>query len=161
MKDADYFAGFTLIEVLVALVVVSVGVLSLGGFSISMMGNGQVARERLTAVHLAEQVMEVWQHNASNFAPSIDAVCASSDGSAVLGTPITVTCTPASGVSIAYVIVISQSPARGPKPTDLNTFQDFTQQAYNTSPQVKLITVSWTNKGKAHQIYLTHLSKVK
>ena len=153
--------GFTLIEVMVALVIVSVAVLALGGFSMSIVNNGQISRERLSAVHLGEQVMEVWQHSAYNFVPAISAACVSSEGTAVLTATVSISCTPASGSTIPFTIQISQLPANGPLPTNLNTQQAFSQQGYTTTPQVKLVSVAWTRKGTTHQIYLTHLSKVQ
>ena len=151
--------GFTLIEVLVALVIVSVAVLSLGSFTISTMSTGQVSRERLSAVHLAEQVLEFWQHDANDNAPVIGVGCALSTGAPNM--PISVTCTPTTGIGISYTIQATQVQVSGPMPASLSSFQNFTKQGYNNTPQTKLVTVSWSNKGKSHSIYLTHLSMVK
>ncbi len=151
--------GFTLIEVLVALVIVSVAVLSLGSFTISTMSTGQVSRERLSAVHLAEQVMEFWQHDANDNAPVIGAGCVLSTGTP--GMPISVACTPTTGIGISYTIQAAEVQVSGPMPASLSSFQSFTKQGYNNTPQTKLVTVTWSNKGKSHSIYLTHLSMVK
>jgi len=154
-------AGFTLIEVMVALLIVSVALLAIGSFTVSIMGSGQISRERLAAVHLAEQVMEVWQHSALDFVPAIDNACVANEGSAVLTSTQTKVCTPASGVMLPFSIQMSQTMATAPLPSNLTAFQTLTQQGYSTTPQVKLVLVSWTAKGKSHQVYLTHLSKVK
>jgi len=155
-------AGFTLIEVLVALVIVSVAVLSLGSFTISTVGSGQVSRERITAVHLAEQVLEFWQHDANDYAPVIAANCnlTSKNGGAP-NYPLSVTCTPTTGIGIAYTIQASQVQVSGPLAGNLGAFLNFTGQGVYNTPQTKLVTVSWANKGKPHTIYLTHLSELK
>jgi len=155
-------AGFTLIEILVTLVIVSVAVLALGNFTISMVGSGQVSRERLAAVHIAEQVLEYWQHDNNDYAPVVSAAdCSLSAAASVPAYPVSVTCTPASGGSSAFTIVNDQVQATGPLASNLSVFQNFTKQAYNNTPQTKVVTVSWSHRGKTHSIYLTHLSQVK
>jgi len=155
-------AGFTLIEILVTLVIVSVAVLSLGSFTVSMVSSGNVSRERLAAVHVAEQVLEYWQHDNSDFAPTISSTdCSMSTATSLPPYPVSVTCRPASGVSVSYTIVSDQIQASGPLPSNLSAFQSFTKQGYNNTPQTKVVTVSWSHQGKGHSIYLTHLSQVK
>jgi len=156
--------GFTLIEILVALVIVSVAVLSLGGFTLSMMGSSQVSRERLTAVHLAEQVLEYWQHNTGDYAPVINADCALTEATSLQNYPVT--CTPVAGVSIAYTIQAAKAPVTGPLPASSTSFAAFNDPGLNSvytnnPPKVKAVTVSWSNHGKVHSVYLTHLSKVQ
>jgi len=161
MRYQSPMAGFTLIEVLVALVIVSVAVLSLGNFTIATVSSGQVSRERLTAVHLAEQVLESWQHDSSDYAPVIAANCALSAATGAPTYPLNVTCTPTSGIGIAYAVQANQLQLTGPLAASLSSFGNFTKQGYNNTPQTKLVTVTWSNKGKLHSIYLTHLSVVK
>jgi len=161
MKDRSSMAGFTLIEVLIALVIVSVAVLSLGNFTILTMGSGQVSRERITAVHLAEQVLEFWQNDANDYAPAIASDCVSSTVGAAPSYPLSVDCTPTSGIGISYTVQVSQVQVTGPLSNDLAAFQNFTKQGYNNTPQTKLVTVTWLNKNKSYSIYLTHLSMVK
>ncbi len=151
--------GFTLIEVLVALVIVSVAVLSLGSFTISTVSTGQVSRERLSAVHLAEQVLEFWQHDTNDNAPVIGAGCALTTGTPTM--PLSVACTPTTGIGISYTVQAAEVQVSGPLPASLSSFQNFTKQGFNNTPQTKLVTVTWSNKGKSHSIYLTHLSMVK
>jgi len=162
MKALRPQAGFTLIEILVTLVIVSVAVLSLGNFTISMVGSGQVSRERLTAVHLAEQVLEYWQHDSNDYAPVIaTADCSLSASTAAPTYPVSVTCTASTGIGSAYTIVSNQTQATGPLPANLTTFQPLTKQGYTNTPQTKVVTVSWAHKSKTHSIYLTHMSQVK
>jgi prepilin-type N-terminal cleavage/methylation domain-containing protein len=155
-------SGFTLIEVLVTLVIVAVAVLSLGSFTISTVKSGQTSHARLAAVHLAEQVLEFWQHDANDFAPVIaTADCTLSAANAQPQYPVTVTCTPASGGSAAFTVVTDQAPATGPLPGNLNAFQNFTKQGYANTPQTKVVTVSWSSQGKTRSVFLTHMSAVK
>jgi len=154
--------GFTLIEILVTLVIVSVAVLSLGHFTVSMLGIGQTSRERLAAVHMAEQVLEFWQHDANDYAPTISTTdCSLSASASAPAYNVSVTCTPASGPSSSFTVVNNQVQATGPIVSDLSAFQNFTKQGYNNTPQTKVVTVSWTYRGKVHSVHLTHLSEVK
>lgn len=157
MKYRTGVAGFTIIEVLVALVIVSVAVLSLGSFTVSTMSTGQVSRERLSAVHLAEQILEYWQHDAQDFAPSISSSCALTPGTTALP-GANVVCSPPG--SIAYTIALSRSQLTGPLP-GFSTFQNFTQYGYSYAPYTKLVTVTWSHSGRSRSIYLTHVSMVK
>jgi prepilin-type N-terminal cleavage/methylation domain-containing protein len=127
-------AGFTLIEILIALVIVSVAILSLGGFAISIIDNGEMSRERLSAVHLAEQVLEFWQRDTNDYLPIIASDCALTTASSAPSYPVTVTCTPTSGVSIAYTVVASKTQASGPLPSNLSAFQSFTASGLTVTP---------------------------
>lgn len=154
--------GFTLIEVLIALVIVSVAALALGSFGITTLGSGQVSRERLTAVHLAEQILEHWQNDTNDRAPTIDASCVQSDAMATPAYPVTTVCTPTTGVGISYTIVVDQSVATGPLASDLNNMQAFsTPGGYSNSPNTKIVTVSWSNRGQTRSVFLTHMSTVQ
>jgi len=152
--------GFTLIEILVTLVIVSVVVLSLGGFTLSMVGSGQVSRERLVAVHLAEQVLEYWQHDTHDNVPTITTSgCSLMAATATPTYPVTVTCTSSSGGT--FTIKSTEAQATGPLPANLLIFKPFTKQGYTNTPYTKLVTITWSHQGKPHSVYLTHLSEVK
>lgn len=56
--------GFTLIETLVALLIISISLLALGAFTIAVLSSDNVAVQRSIAVHLAEKKLEQW--NAAN-----------------------------------------------------------------------------------------------
>ncbi len=162
MSSNKPMSGFTLVEILVALVIISVAVLSIGSFSISIVGSDQVSRERATAVSLAEQILEYWQHDANDYAPLIaTADCNLTTSTTAPAYPVKVTCTPTSGMRIPYTIITDQQQAAGPLPASLSSFKNFTKQGYNITPKTKAVTVSWTNRGKAHIVYLTNLSKVQ
>jgi len=173
-------SGFTLIEIMVALVIVSVGVLALGSFGISSMSSGQVSRDRLTAVHLAEQVIEEWQ--STDILPVLDTnycqtasawVASTANTVAPCPTTDTVTtstanCTPLSGEKITYSITTSESRVCGPQAAGgaafgfYNTASVMGSTISNvTNPRTKVVTVNWTQKGVARSVYLTHLSRVE
>lgn len=161
MSSKHPVAGFTLIEILVTLMIVSVAVLSLGNFTIAMVGSGQVSQERLAAVHLAEQVLEYWQHDTNDYAPTISATdCSMSKTSSTPTYPVSITCTPSVGISTHFTIKNNQVQATGPLPGNLSTFQNFTKQVYKNTPQTKVVMVSWTHRGQTHSIYLTHLTEL-
>jgi prepilin-type N-terminal cleavage/methylation domain-containing protein len=154
-------SGFTLIEILITLVIVSVALLSLGSFAISIIDSGQQSRERLSAVHLAEQVLEFWQHDSNDFVPSIASDCVLTTGSSIPSPSITATCTPTTGVSMAHTVVASNTQASGPLPSNLSAFQSFTSAGLTLTPMTKVVTVSWSHKGTARSVYLTHLTAVQ
>lgn len=154
-------AGFTLVEILIALVISSVVILSLGAFGISIMDSGQLSRERLSAVHLAEQVIEFWQRDANDYLPNIASDCALTTASSAPSYPATATCTPATGVSTAYTVVASQTQATGPLASNLAAFQNFTSSGFTVTPVTKVVTVTWSHKGTSRTVFLTHLSAVK
>ncbi len=155
-------AGFTLIEILIALVIVSVAILSLGSFAVSIIDSGQQSRERLSAVHLAEQVLEFWQRDTNDYVPTLATDCALTAATSAPSYPVSVTCTPATGVAISYTVVASNTQASGPLPSDLNSFQSFTSAGLTLTPMTKVVTVSWLHKGgTTHSVYLTHLTVVQ
>jgi len=151
--------GFTLIEIMVVLLVTSIALLSLGAFSLSVMDSGTQSRERLTAVHLAEQVIEEWQHNANDYFPDIAEDCSMNPGGAVLTAATTITCTPASGTQNLFSISADVADANAPLPSDLSNYQAMTAMSFSNTPKVKLVTVSWPHKGNTKSIYLTHLTR--
>lgn len=158
--------GFTLIEVLVVLLLTSVALLALGAFSVSVIDTGTQSRERLTAVHLAEEVIEVWQHNPNDYYPSIASDCTISDGTSALSAGSSVTphptCTPATGPNVQFTFVISAAAVTAPKADNSGTiaFTALTATAaHPNTPVVKLVKVDWTHKGQAKSIYLTHLTR--
>lgn len=163
-NHASFSRGFTLVEVLVTLVIVSVAVLSLGGFSLNIIGSGQVDRERLTAVHLAEQAIEYWQHDANDYAPKISSACVLSKG--VAGTIFSANCTPTSGVSISYTINMDKLTATAPLPTKPNgngtnkglfAVRNMIGSAA-AKPMIKAVMVTWSHKGKSRSVYLTSMA---
>lgn len=158
MSGGDRMRGFTLIEILIALVIVSVGVLALGGFGVTSLSSSQLANERLTAVHLAEQVLEQWQNDASDNPPGLNSSCQSTGGTVTA--PATQTCAPVAGVGITYSIAVSKAAASGPQPSGGGsvTFANFVGINGSAAPVTKVVSVAWSNHGTSHSVYLTHIS---
>ncbi len=154
-------AGFTLIEVLITMVISAVIILSLGGFALSIIDNGQVSRERLSAVHLAEQIIEFWQRDTNDRLPTIASDCILTPAASAPSYPVNATCTPGTGVPIAYAVMANETPASGPLPSNLSAFQAFGSPGLTVTPMTKVVTVSWAHKGTTRSIFLTHLSAVK
>ncbi|MFQ5345120.1 MAG: prepilin-type N-terminal cleavage/methylation domain-containing protein [Mariprofundus sp.] len=165
MKRNHPAAGFTLVEILVTLVIVSVAALAIGSFTVAIQGGDQVSRERGTAVSLAEQLLEFWQQDPNDHAPRISTDCSLVPSAATPSYPIKVTCTPATGMKIPYDIEINYSPAIGPLSKDLNNFKTFDAKkrgsVTNVTAHIQFVKISWSNQGKSHFIYLTNLSKVQ
>jgi len=166
VKKAPFASGFTLIEILVSLTIISVAVLSLGGFSLAVVGNGQVDRERLTAVHLAEQVLEFWQNDANDYAPFVSSTCTLTTVLTVPAYPLATVCVPTSGVAASFTVTIATQIATAPLPTNPNANSSnagaFAVRAMvggvASSPIIKVATVSWSNKGKTRSVSLTGLA---
>lgn len=163
--------GFTLIEIMVTLVIISVGLLALGLFTVVTIDQGEVSRERLSAVHLAERVIEGWQHDVNDQPQPV--VC-TGGGGPVTVTPVvgtSVNCTPVSGVAISYTIKLTTSQATAPLPPGAPgnpgpsiAFGPLTWQGTATPTNkvyVKVVKVTWKHKGKQHSVFLTHITGVK
>jgi len=154
--------GFTMIEVLIAMLMTTVALMALGSFSLAMMDSGSVSRERLTAVHLAEQVIEAWQIDASDFRPVLSATCALSTGSSTTS-PTSQSCKPGSQTS--YTVSMTTTQAQAPLPTKPNNngSNDGSFSIRNMigtpTPYVKAVTVTWTHKNDTHSVYLTSLTR--
>ncbi len=149
-------AGFSLIEIMVALSVVTVGVLAIGKFSLSTLAGGQVSRERLTAVHLAEQIIEEWQK--SDQLPALSGYCSNAGAAWNPQSPqpqSMASCTPNFGTKVPFTITVIESALKGPPPTG-GTFMTYKGSSKN--PMTRYVGVNWTHHG-AHQVYLTHVSR--
>lgn len=151
--------GFTLIEVMVTLLLVSIMLLALGAFSLSIMNNNIVSNERLAAVHLAEQAIETWQRDSNDSFPNIASDCSMTTATSAPGYPVQDTCTPATGIQISFTITASVASVKAPLATGsgLQTLSATTD--HPNTPKVKLVTVAWTHNGKSKSIYLTHLTQ--
>ena len=173
--------GFTLMEILIVLLMTAVALMALGTFSIAMMDTGTQSRERLMAVHLAEQVVEQWQVDKVNDYPPIvrnntgTGVCEVVTGTSMPAFPYTRTCK--SSAQTQYTVTMRRTQARAPLPAKPNnvdyfytatkaahcqnggSFPDMCDMAGTPTPYVKVVEVSWTHKGRSHMIYLTHLTR--
>lgn len=168
-------AGFTLVEIMVAMMMAAIGLLALGKFSLAIMDSESASIERLTAVHLAEQVIEEWQNQSKDYPPTIATVkgdCKVTQGVSALlpGSPTTSTCTSISGVVFTITITVASVQAPLPDGAGGIAFADLASTAtYTNTPLVKLVTVTWDHKNKCKNkpllpcklksIYLTHLTR--
>lgn len=172
--------GFTLVETMVTLVILSVGMLALGTFYVSVMDSQHIAQERLMAVHLAEQVIEDWQKDSNDRLPNISGTCVLSTRASTPTYPVTVTCTP-SALPVAYTIWSNTTQARAPLPTNPNNggvplaapnnrgafaIDPLVALSINgattVTPMLKVVKVTWSHKGVTQTpIVLTHISRLQ
>jgi len=173
-----YAHGFTLIEILVTLLIVSVGMLALGSFFGSSIRIEGMAQERIAAVHMAEQLIEDWQK--TNTPPTPDCTVAGvAAGALVLGTTLT-NCKANNGVPVAFSLLLTQKVATAPLPTSHPSYAAgtavpgqpnvkvgtmlqgvFNGQVLNGSApvEVRTVSVSWQHGGKPYNVYLTHITR--
>jgi len=175
--------GFTLVEVLVALVVISVGMLALGAFYTSMIKQESIAQERIEAVHMAEQLIEDWERTNKPPTPN----CTVPNGTVkplIVGTQLQgCTVDIGKGVPVSFDILINEQPAKAPLPvshpnnpntitpvinssgvdvyTMLQKTDVYGNVIQNSPPvMVRSVTVSWTHgTKKPHSVLLTHITR--
>ncbi|MBL1353690.1 MAG: type II secretion system protein [Zetaproteobacteria bacterium] len=172
--------GFTLIEILVTLVIVSVGMLALGTFFASSIRTEGIAQERIAAVHMAEQLIESWQN--TNTPPTPDcSVAGVQAGILVVGTTLA-NCRANNGVPVVFSLLLSQTAATAPLPSSHPSYAagvviaglpttvkvgtmlqglDIYGTVINGSlaVDVRTASVSWQHSGKSYNVYLTHITR--
>ena len=148
----DGEAGFTLIESMIALVVISVGLFAIGSFTISALSADALARERIMANHVASLLLEEWAQTGDVASFGITAPSAPSTASGVNSTSASYT---PGQLSVQYTITVSTSRMLAPLPdgsggvtTDMLTG--------TPTPIEKKVVVAWTHKGRTYSTYLTH-----
>ncbi len=169
MQTSGMNKGFSLIEVMVTMLLVTVGMLALGSFYLAAIQSEGRAQERVAAVHFAEQILEDWQVN--NAAPTPDCkVAGSAAGALAIGTATT-SCIPNSGLPIPFDILINESDAKAPIPNGHLLHSPgvgapemgkmLTNPAVVGSAKVKIrsVKVSWTVGSTTRDIVLTHVTK--
>ena len=168
-------------EILIVLLMTAVALMALGSFSIAMMDTGTQSRERLMAVHLAEQVVEQWQvDNVNDYPPIVQnnagsGTCEVLAGASTPTFPFVQTCK--ISALTQYTVTMRRTQARAPLPKKPNNadyfykatkaahcqnggaFPDMCDMAGTPTPYVKVVEVSWAHKGQNHMIYLTHLTR--
>jgi len=93
--------GFTLIEVMIAMMLALIGMLALGALTVTSMSLNTLARERVAAVNLGTRVMEKWIASPTDALPT--PACNPAMGQLVVGANMI--CKPTSGeVNIQYTI---------------------------------------------------------
>jgi type IV pilus assembly protein PilV len=134
-----YQTGFSLVEVLIALVIMSVGMLGIAGLYVQSMQAGRTSMLRHHAVNLAGDVADRIRANPRAAIAYIDPVGA--DNNCVLGT---VDCTPAQMAANDILLWKAQASENLPG-GDVTVV--FTAANGFTPPNYQ-ITVSWTEPGQ-------------
>jgi len=105
--------GFTLIEVMVAMMLALIGMLALGALTVTSMSLNTLAREKVAAVNLGTRVMEKWIASPTDALPT--PACNPAMGQMAVG--IDMICKPTSGeVNIQYTINAKISDILAPIP---------------------------------------------
>jgi len=169
--------GFTLVEILVALVIISVGMLALGSFYTSMIQQESVAQERIEAVNMAEQLIEDWERTNTPPTPNCTAAQPLVVGTQLKGCTVAV----GQGVPVSFDILINERAAQAPLPvshpnnpsmvvTDSSGvgMYPMLQQAdvygnviQNSPPvMVRSVKISWIHgTQKPQPVLLTHITR--
>ena len=157
--------GVTLIELMIALLIISVSVIALGSFSISSLETSHQAGQRLEATHIAEQIIEFWQHDANDRPPIIASDCSLATATSQFTFPNITSCAPPSNKGTAVDLTITIDSVNLSAPITSNgviSSSNFTQQpGYTISPLGKSVVITWVREGQTEEIKLTHVSEVK
>jgi len=139
--------GFTLVELLVALVVLSIGMLGVAKlFIVTLQGNAS-ATSRLYAVNLAADLADRIRANRT---AGIAYAGAGADNNCVGGAVGAVTCTPAQ--MAAHDLLLWQQQVAATWPGGLaNATVAFAAGAVNT-PNTYTITINWQEQGTGQQL---------
>lgn len=148
--------GFSLIEMMVAMVIVSVGMLALGSFYLASIQSEGVSQQRLSAVHMAEQILEGWQHTN---VITLDCLGVAQEIIAVPqpGAVTRTGCKAAEGTPVSFDIVASQRAAQAPLATPGGVVMGNLVDNYANVIPLRSVKVSWVNNGKTRFVLLTHI----
>ncbi len=150
--DRGSEAGFTLIESMIALVVISIGLFAIGSFTISALSADALARERIMANHVASLLLEEWAQTGDVASFGMTAPTAPSTATGVNSTSASYT---PGQLSVQYTITVSASRMLAPLPDGAGGVASGMLTGTPT-PIEKKVVVSWTHKGKTYSTYLTH-----
>ncbi len=143
-----------MVEVMVAVTIVTVGVLALQAFYTGILRSEQLSQDRIIAVHMAEQIIEEWQQ--SNILPKVN--CTTNPK-----TPLTLAtatlCTPSNSTGTVFSITPTSVTAQAPfaKAAGQVVWGNMVAMA-GITPKIRTVTVSWDYKGQPKSIMLTHLT---
>ena len=124
--------GFTLVEALVATVIISVSLLAMGAFTLAVMRSDNTAKQRTVGMHVAEQALEKWY--SDNVAPSPTATVSVNTTTYQFES---FDATPVSGISSANLS------GAGP------------------AADVRAVTVYWKNASGVHQVTVTNMQRMQ
>jgi len=168
MPNRQRQSGFTLVEAMLAMVIVSTGALALQSFYTAIIRSEQLSQERLVAVHMAEQIIEGWQQLNSDLPPS--ATCTTGAVTLTLGTPTD--CTPTGSNTTVFSITATSTVAQAPMATtgvptwgnmpdatDINGAPVLDANNTPITPKIRTVTINWNYKGEIKSVMLTHLTE--
>jgi len=157
--------GVTLIEVLIALLIIAVSVVALASMSVNSFETSYSSTQRLAASFFAEQIMESWQYNPSDFPPSIDGACNVSQGAAAASYPIVSKCTlsiiGASPLNLKVIMDTSNITAPIPLAGAISDQPLTTPPGYTLTPRSKWVKISWTDELGQEDILLFDVTAVR
>ena len=178
-RSIYYAQGFTLIETMVTLLIVSVGMLALGSFYVALIGSESDAQKRLAAVHMAEQLIEDWQKN--NALPNAEcALTQAYNGQPVGATSVpllignTMSCKTTAGPDFIFDILLQEQPAKAPLPPNhpnnpnaagpnqsvMGELLINPAVAGGATVNVRSVKISWNHKGQPKFVILTSIRKL-
>lgn len=154
--QGNHAGGFTLLEVLVALVVLSIGLLGIAGLHIDGVRTGQSALQRTYAVNLASDMADRIRANpggnydvgAGAAGPAPNPVCADSVDGEAPGD-----CTP--DQMAAYDVWEWRTALDASSATGLPSGNGTIALDTGTSPASIVITVAWSERGEPLSYQLT------
>lgn len=161
--------GFSLIEVMVTMLIVSVGMLALGSFYLSAIQSEGRAQERVVATHFAEQILEDWQIN--NAVPTPDCKVAGVAASVLTPGATKSACIPNTGIPVPFDILIKVSNALAPIPNGhllhssgvgapkMGNMLTVPANPASTKVKVRTVKVSWTVSNVTRDVVLTHITR--
>lgn len=160
--------GFSLIEMMVTMLIVTIGMLALGSFYIASVNSETMAQERLAAVHLAEQVLEDWQKSGGMPTPDCK-IAGANPGALVIGT-VKADCVPNDGAPVPFDIVLTVADAKAPIPNGHPSHTtaggapemgDLLTDLANINANVKIrnVKISWEHGGQVKNVSLTHITR--
>jgi len=168
--SGEAMRGFGLVEVMVAMLVSMVALLALGAFTLAMIDQGEIARERIAAVHLAESLLEVWQADANDYVPSVQSDCSTSVRQSAPSYPVSASCQ-SSLVHVTFTIQADEQALSAPMPGTTPSMGTLSGVAALTLvPKVKVVKVSWYHKktgnaakdaARLHSVFLLHVTEVR
>jgi len=161
--------GFSLIEMMITMVIASIGMLALGSFYLASIESERVSQERVAAVHFAEQIIEDWQKG--NVSPIPDCqISGASAGQLTIGTTMA-NCVPNNGISVPFNILISERDAQAPIPNGhllhptgagapvLGSLLTIPTNAASAHVKIRTVKVTWAVKGRTRDVMLTHITR--
>ena len=175
IRSIYHTQGFTLIETMVTLLIVSVGMLALGSFYVTLIGSESDAQKRLAAVHMAEQLIEDWQKTDVLPTPECNLLTTGNPAAGQLNLNVTTSCKTTNGPDFIFDILLKEQPAKAPVPPNHpnnpnaaganqnvmgELLVDTAAGAGSATVNVRSVKISWNHKGQPKFVILTNIAKL-